>query len=66
MSNETSYLEAKQLDSSEPSPYLYASEYCGSVYLETLDTEKGTLNESGGTSLFGEALTDQSGNPLLT
>lgn len=66
MSTETSYAESKQLDTAEPQLLTHASEICSAQAEDKLLTEPGTLTEFGGSSLFGEALTDQSDNPLLT
>ncbi|NBU69988.1 MAG: hypothetical protein EBS53_00840 [Bacteroidetes bacterium] len=66
MSIETSYPQPQQLDAAEGSPFTHKSQVCGPASIDTLDSEPGTLNETGGSSLFGEPLTDQSGNSLLT
>jgi len=66
MSNELNKPQWVQLDAIEPSLFLHYSEVCGSVISEELLTEPGTLTLSGGSTLFGEPLTDQSDTSLLT
>jgi hypothetical protein len=66
MSNELNKTQWQQLDAVEPSLFLHYSEVCSSVFSEELLTEPGTLTLSGGSTLFGEPLTDQSDTPLLT
>jgi hypothetical protein len=66
MSNELNKGQWLQLDAVEPSLFLHYSEVCSSVISEELLTEPGTLTLSGGSTLFGEPLTDQSDTSLLT
>lgn len=66
MSAETSYVDFQLLDTTEPSLLTHASEVCLAVIPTEILTEAGTVTENGGSSLFGEVLTDQSDNPLLT
>lgn len=66
MSNELTQTDWSYLDATVPSNFLFFSEACSSVISENLLTEPGTLTESGGSTLFGEPITDQSDNPLLT
>jgi len=66
MSNELNKGQWLQLDAVEPSLFLHYSEVCSSVISEELLTEPGTLTLSGGSTLFGEPITDQSDTSLLT
>jgi hypothetical protein len=66
MSIEISKTQWQQLDAVEPSLFLHYSEVCGTVFSEELTTEPGTLTLSGGSTLFGEPITDQDNSPLLT
>lgn len=66
MSKENSKTQWQQLDAVEPSLYLHYSEVCGSVFSEELTTEPGTFTLLGGSTLFGEPITDQDNTPLLT
>jgi hypothetical protein len=66
MSNELNKGHWLQVDAVEPSLFLHYSEVCSSVISEELLTEPGTLTLSGGSTLFGEPLTDQSDTSLLT
>ena len=66
MSTELRKTQWQQLDAVEPSLFLHYSEVCGSVISEELLTEPGTLTLTGGSTLFGEPLTDQSDASLLT
>jgi hypothetical protein len=66
MSTELNKTQWQQLDAVEASLFLHYSEVCSSVISEELLTEPGTLTLSGGSTLFGEPITDQSDTSLLT
>jgi len=66
MSTELNKTQWQQLDAVETSLFLHYSEVCSSVISEELLTEPGTLTLSGGSTLFGEPITDQSDTSLLT